>query len=132
MSRETPQLLLIEDDETLAEITSFRLELLGYDVKYVHSDDEALKFVEEKIPDLIIIDLAIPGMGGLEVINQLKNNHQTNNIAILAFSTQAELDKVQEAYLAGADDYLITPYDPAVLQKKIELLLKSTEHVRGR
>lgn len=126
---EPPKILLVEDDETLAEITSFRLELLGYGVTMVQSGDEVLAETQRQLPDLVILDLAIPGMDGIELINRLQNDERTTAIPILTFSTDADLNTVQRAFTAGAKDYLVTPYDPAVLERKIERLLERSQTV---
>ena len=129
MRGEIPDILLIEDDEVLAEITSFRLELLGYAVKVAARGEEALEIIyEQREPiDLIVIDLAIPGMNGLELIDTLQNDEQTHHIPILVFSTDVNLESVQRAYVAGAKDFLLVPYDPAVLEEKIGTLLQAAQ-----
>ena len=124
MSADAPQLLLVEEDPTLAEITAFRLELLGYGVRCVHSGEDAQAAVEQDMPDLIILDLALPGMDGFELTNELRNDPRTTAIPVLAFSTSADLEDVQKAYAAGVSDILVTPYDPAVLEHKLEQLLE--------
>ena len=121
--------MLVEDDETLAEITAFRLELLGYDVRQVHTADEVRSLLKEQTPDLIILDLALGGTDGFELTNQIRNDPQTTGIPILAFSTSADLEDVQRAYAAGVSDFLVTPYDPMVLEYKLEQLLDLREKV---
>ena len=130
MRDELLQLMLVEDDPTLADITSFRLELLGYGVATVHSGEEALNKVSEDVPDLIILDMALPGMGGTELINQLKSDVRSSEIPVLAFSSDADPDAVETAHQAGAKDYLVTPYDPAVLEQKLIRLLETAGSVR--
>lgn len=123
MDKESPRLLLVESDALLADITAFRLELLGYDVATAAGGDEALAKLDAALPDLIILDLHLEDMDGLDMIDRLSNDARTSAVAILAFSIDADLDSVQRAYAAGARDYLVVPYDPAVLEAKIESLL---------
>jgi len=125
MSNNPPKILLVEEDALLAEVTAFRLELLGYEVTCVDSGNAALDHVLEQPPEAMILDLALPDMPGLEVINQLKNDNRTNAVPVLAFSTDADLEAVQRAFAAGVQDYLVTPYDPIVLQSKLEKLLQT-------
>jgi CheY-like chemotaxis protein len=125
MNRESPKILVVEEDELLAEITAFRLELLGYGVDRAQTGEAALERITDAAPDLIILDLYLPGMDGLELMNRLKSDPKTAEIPVLVFSTAGDLDVVGNAHAAGADDYLVTPYDPAVLQDKIARLLET-------
>ena len=129
MAADALQLMLVEEDETLADITAFRLELLGYGVLQVRSADEVLPLLQEQIPDLIILDLALSGTDGFELTDQIRNDKRTTGIPVLAFSSSADLEDVQRAYAAGVSDFLVTPYDPLVLEHKLEQLLNLGEKV---
>ncbi len=122
MLNDTLEILLVEDDATLAEITAFRLELLGYEVATAGSQDEAQDRLSTALPDVIILDLALCGNEGVELLNRLSNDPRTSEVPVMVFSSSADLHDVQRAYAAGADDYLVTPYDPANLEQKIEKL----------
>jgi len=121
MSGQT-QILLIEGDPTLLEITAFRLELLGYAVETLDSAERALEWLSDKLPSLIIVDHVLPGIDGIEFINRLSNDTRTSEIPIMFLSTNGDLEDVQKAYNAGADEYLVIPYDPMVLEAKVERL----------
>ncbi len=127
MAHDSLHILLIEDEPTLAQITAFRLELLGYEVATVTSAEEAFAHLETNLPNVIILDLALCGNEGLELLNRLSNEPRTSQVPVLVFSTNAELEGVQRAYTAGANDYLVTPYDPANLESKIEHLTVAVE-----
>jgi DNA-binding response OmpR family regulator len=122
MAMDSLKILLVEDDRTLAEITEFRLELLGYDVDVVESAAATHAWLGERLPDVVILDLALCGSEGFDLLNKLSNDERTNPVPVLVFSTSGDLDCVQRAYGAGADEYLVTPYDPANLEEKIEKL----------
>ena len=123
MQTEASRILLVEEEPTLAELTAFRLELLGYNVRCVHTAEQALSAIEAEAPDVVILDLYLPDMDGLELANRLSNDERTSRIPLLAFSADGDLGKVQRAYAAGVKDYLLTPFDPAVLEQKLEKLL---------
>lgn len=127
MRNEAPQILLVEEDETLADITSFRLELLGYRVSLAHSGEAALQSAHTSTPDLMIVDLYLPGIDGIELINRLRSDNATAEIPVMVFSVDSDLNVVANAFAAGANDYLMTPYDPAVLQDKIAKLLEQVK-----
>jgi DNA-binding response OmpR family regulator len=125
MLKQSPQILLIEGDETLLEITSFRLELLGYEVISYDSAERAHEWLKDQLPSTIIVDYVLPGMDGVEFINRLSNDTRTSDIPIMFLSTNGDLEDVQKAYNAGADEYLVIPYDPLVLEAKVMRLTSS-------
>jgi CheY-like chemotaxis protein len=128
MSERSHIILLIEGDATLLEITAFRLELLGYPVVSHASAEQAIEWLNTQLPGVIIVDHALPGMDGVEFINRLSNDTRTSEIPIMFLSTNGDLDDVQKAYNAGADEYLVIPYDPMVLESKVERLASAVPH----
>ena len=129
MTDDSPQILLVEEDRTLLEITAFRLELLGYRVVQMESGEKALEWLRDKLPSLIIVDQFLPGMDGVELLNRLSNDMRTSEVPIMFLSTNSDLEDVQKAYNAGADEYLVIPYDPMVLEAKIERLTSAVTQV---
>src|SRR6476619_8445878 len=117
---QTRKILLVEEETMLLEITAFRLELLGYDVAKQESAERALEWLRDQLPSLIIVDQELPGMDGIDFINRLSNDMRMSNIPVMLLSTNSELENVQRAYNAGADEYLVIPYDPLVLESKVE------------
>jgi DNA-binding response OmpR family regulator len=131
MPNQSPQILLIEGDATLLEITAFRLELLGYQVVSYDSAERAIEWLKDQLPSMIIVDYVLPGMDGVEFINRLSNDTRTSDVPIMFLSTNGDLEDVQKAYNAGADEYLVIPYDPIVLEAKIERLISVLEPVNA-
>ena len=125
MSGQSPRILLIEGDRTLLEITAFRLELLGYDVVTLDTAERGLEWLHDQLPSLVIVDHVLPGIDGIEFINRLSNDTRTSEIPMMILSTKGDLDDVQRAYNAGADEYLVIPYDPMVLESKVERLVNA-------
>jgi DNA-binding response OmpR family regulator len=121
-STRIPPILLVEEDVTLLEITAFRLELLGYEVVTQESAEQALEWLNTQLPSLIIVDQVLPGMDGIDFINRLSNEVQTSEVPVMVISTNSDLEDVQKAFNAGADEYLVIPYDPLVLEAKVERL----------
>lgn len=130
MSDRSSTILLIEGDPTLLEITAFRLELLGYQVVSLESGERALEWLKDQLPTLVIVDHGLPGMDGVEFINRLSNDTRTSDIPIMFLSTNGDLEDVKKAYNAGADEYLVIPYDPIVLEAKVERLASAVPQTR--
>ncbi len=122
MSLQSKTILLIEEEPTLRDITSFRLELLGYTVLTKVTADEANRAMGEKLPDLIAVG-HVAEMESIEFLNHLSNGPRTSNLPVIYLSGSADLEEVQRAFNAGADEFLVTPYDPLVLESKVEGLL---------
>jgi CheY-like chemotaxis protein len=124
MNAENARILLVEEEPVLAEVTEFRLELLGYEVHHVATAEDALTWLQKELPSLVVINQMLSGMNGTELLNRLSNDERTSELPAMLISSIADLDDVQKAYNAGADEYLVTPYDPAILEQKVELLLQ--------
>ena len=122
MNHKKPHILLIEEDPTLADITSFRLELLGNEVTVQHSGEDAMTWLETNRTNLIIVGHFLPGMDGFEFLNRISNDVKTSEIPTMLLSPNSELDDVQKAFNAGADEYLVTPFDPQTLEDKVARL----------
>jgi len=115
-------ILLIEEEPTLMEITAFRLELLGYQVIRRESADGAALWLGEQLPNLIAVG-HVAEMESIEFLNHLSNDPRTSEVPIIYLSSSTDLEEVQRAFNAGADEFLVTPFDPLVLEKKVDGLL---------
>ena len=118
MQRKSARILLIEEEPILSEITGFRLELLGYQVVTVASAERAQGWLAEQLPDLIIVG-HVSEAEPLEFVTQLSNEQRTCDVPIIYLSANSDLDEVQKAFNAGADEYVVTPYDPLILEQKV-------------
>lgn len=118
----TRTILLIEEEATLREITAFRLELLGLRVVQVGSGADAVELLSTRLPDVILVGHFLPDMSGVELIDRLSNEVRTSDIPVMLLSPNSELEDVQKAFNAGADEYLVTPYDPQILEQKLRRL----------
>lgn len=124
-------LLIVEAEVTLAEVTAFRLELLGFSVQIARSAEEAYLLIEQKKPDLMIVDLKLARASGVALIEQLAAEAETAEIPVIALSLDAELEQVQRAFTAGATDFLVAPYNPAVLEEKVANLLAESARLKS-
>ncbi len=119
--------ILIVDDEPDTLIPLKRaLELEDYNVIEAHDGVEALEKVRDEIPDLMILDLMLPGLDGFEVCQRLKGDETTRSIPIIMLTAKSEVpDKVKGIEL-GADDYVTKPFDLAELRARIKAVLRRT------
>jgi CheY-like chemotaxis protein len=105
------------------------LELLGFQVETQASGDAALAWLADNLPDLILLGFT-PDMDPVELLNRISDDPRTSDVPLLFLSANSDLDEVQRAYNAGADEYLLTPYDPLVLERKVQGLLAAAEAQR--
>ena len=111
--------LIVDDAETNIDIL---LEILGedYDVAVAMDGESALELVEDEPPDLILLDIMMPGMDGFEVCDRLKNNPKTADIPIIFLSALTETGEKQKGLDLGAVDFITKPLDAAVIRDKVK------------
>ena len=115
----TNRILLIEDELDVARVTEMRLEKSGYEVVNALNGAEASTFLEKNIPDLILLDLLLPGERGEEICKKLKCDDRFKDIPVIIFTASAsDLPKV--ATEIGADDYIMKPFEPEELLDKVK------------
>ncbi len=118
------KILLVEDDDTLKEILKFNLSRENHSVFDTDNANEALIYMEELIPDLILLDLMLPGLKGEEFLKIIRSNKDTENIPVIIISAKNSEDSIVKLLKTGADDYLTKPFSIKVLLSKIDVHLK--------
>ena len=122
MAREL--ILTVEDDEDIQELIRYNLTQEGYRVLVAGTGEEALKVARSKKPDLILLDIMLPGMDGLEVCRLLSAQEGTQAIPIVMLSAKGEEADVVTGLQVGADDYITKPFSPRVLLARIKVVLR--------
>ena len=122
MAREL--ILTVEDDEDIQELIRYNLTQEGYRVLVAGTGEEALKVARSKKPDLILLDIMLPGMDGLEVCRLLSAQDETQAIPIVMLSAKGEEADVVTGLQVGADDYITKPFSPRVLLARIKVVLR--------
>ncbi|MCK8611085.1 response regulator YycF [Apilactobacillus sp. 1-1-2] len=115
------KILVVDDEKPITDIEKFNLEKEGYDVVVAYDGEEALQKVEEEAPDLIILDLMLPKVDGLEVAREVRKTHDMPIIMVTA--KDSELDKVLGLEL-GADDYVTKPFSNRELVARVKANLR--------
>ena len=121
------KILVIEDDPAISRLVDYSLKHEGYDVTTASNGLEGIRKAHYEAPDLVILDVMLPGMDGFEICHQLKSESDTQKLPILMFSAKAqEVDK-DTGRKVGADDYLPKPAAPADIVNRVEKLLQKKE-----
>jgi two-component system phosphate regulon response regulator PhoB len=122
-----PKILVVDDEPDAVELVEFNLKQAGYDVVTAADGDEALKKARSVLPKLIILDLMLPEVDGMEVCKILRRDARTRGIPIIMLTAKAaEIDRVLGLEL-GADDYVTKPFSPRELVLRVKRLLRSPE-----
>ena len=118
------RVLVVDDEPDLLELVQYNLTKAGYDVACVMSGAEALSHVRVHTPDLIVLDVLLPDIDGLEVCKALRRNPQTGTIPIVMLTARSEDADIVAGLEIGADDYLTKPFSPRVLLARIKAVLR--------
>tara|TARA_B100001939_G_scaffold160861_1_gene138834 strand:- start:549 stop:1232 length:684 start_codon:yes stop_codon:yes gene_type:complete len=118
------KVLVVDDDPDIVEILKYNLKNSGYSVKSAGNGLEAIKKAKKFIPDIILMDVMMPEMSGIEACEEIKNIDQLSQAIIIFLSARSEDYTQISAYDAGADDYISKPVKPKILLKKISNIAK--------
>ena len=124
MKKNKIKILVVDDEPDIIEILQFNLENEGYQVFSAVNGKEALKLAEMHIPHLIILDLMMPVMDGIETCERLRMDKKFNNSLIMFLSARGEDYSQVAAFESGADDYVTKPIKPRILNSKVKALLR--------
>lgn len=115
---------IVEDDASIREIESYALQNVGYEVKVFASGEEFYEEVAKRLPDLVILDIMLPGEDGIEIISKLRKSENTKDLPIMFITAKSmEMDKVK-GLDAGADDYMTKPFGVMELISRVKALLR--------
>lgn len=125
MNEKPKKILLADDEEDIKTIVQMFLETNGYEVITAFDGLDAADKAIEFMPDLILMDIMMPVMDGIEVTRKLKSQEKTKGIPIIMLTAAAQSAMVNKAMQAGAADYLSKPFEPERLQQAIDAILKA-------
>jgi two-component system alkaline phosphatase synthesis response regulator PhoP len=121
-------ILVVDDEEDILELVKYNLTRDGYHVLCAATGEEAINTARRNLPDLIILDLLLPGIDGLEVCRLLKNDPKTEYIPIIMLTAKGEEADVVSGLEIGADDYITKPFSPKVLTARVRTVLRRKAH----
>ena len=121
-------ILLVEDDPDIRHLVSYKLTKGGFDVIETADGFTALGHARKSPPDLVILDVRMPRMSGLELCRELRAAPRTADVPIIMLTARARPQDLEQAYAAGATDYVVKPFSPRDLQHRVEAALTRVHH----
>src|SRR5659263_253489 len=119
------QVLVADDDKNVINIIRYSIDNDKFEILEATNGKEALGMVFDRLPDILILDIMMPGMDGYMVCEELKKHDSTRNLPIIILSAKAGIDDKIKAMGLGIDDYMIKPFDPRELEARIKMRLKA-------
>ncbi|HUZ39643.1 MAG TPA: response regulator [Streptosporangiaceae bacterium] len=115
--------LVVDDDPDVCDLVRYKLEQSGFDVRRASDGDQALREVDAEVPDLVLLDIMMPGMSGLEVLERWRANGATEKLPVIMLTAKAQENDVERGFELGADDYVIKPFSPRELARRVTAVL---------
>jgi len=121
------RILVVDDEKDLVDLISYNLKRNGFDALIARDGNEALEIATREKPDLVLLDLMLPGIDGTEVARRLKNNADTSTIPIIMLTAKSEETDVVVGLTLGADDYVTKPFSMKILLARMTSVLRRGE-----
>ncbi len=121
-------ILIIDDDKDATDLISARLKSHAYNVSVANITDDAFKLLKDNRPDLIILDLIMPGIDGYEVLRKIRMDKQTRGIPVIVLTAKLDQSDKVNAFNLGAQDYITKPYEPEEFLARIKVALEGASH----
>ena len=125
------RILVVEDNPSAKRLICYTLEQEGYQVLNASNGVEGLRMAREEKPDLLVLDVMLPGLDGFELCHRLRTDPQTARLPILMLSAKAQDADISVGLRLGADDYLTKPADPAEIVKRVAKLLAKSSNAHS-
>ena len=121
--KEQQLVLVVEDDEPIRALVDYNLKLDGFNVITTDNGNSAVELAQEWNPDLVLLDIMMLGMDGLETLTILKSYQATKDIPVIMLTAKGMIGDIERAYALGADGYITKPFTPEKFQEKLAPLL---------
>lgn len=123
MTSAQPSILVADDDPDIRDLVVFKLEQAGFEVRAVADGSAALTALEDLTPDLVVLDVMMPGLSGLDVLRQIRTMDRLHGVKVLLLTARARDTDVDDGYNTGADDYVTKPFSPRELLHRVNSML---------
>lgn len=117
------RVVVADDDDDILELIRFKLEQAGMDVEAVGDGVTALEACRRETPDLVLLDIMMPGMSGLDVCRTLRDDLGMGSVPVILLTARAQESDVDQGFDAGADDYIVKPFSPRELSSRVRAVL---------
>lgn len=121
------KILVVDDEDDILELIRYNLSREGYEIITAISGEDALRLVETELPDLMVLDLMLPGVDGLEVTKRIRSRNEGATLPIVMLTAKGEEADVVTGLELGADDYVTKPFSPRILIARIRSVLRRRE-----
>jgi two-component system, OmpR family, alkaline phosphatase synthesis response regulator PhoP len=121
------RILVVDDEKDLVDLISYNLQRNGFDILAAYNGNDAMEIAQREQPDLIILDLMLPGTDGTEVARRLKSDSRTAQIPIIMLTAKSEETDVVVGLTLGADDYVTKPFSVKILLARLNTVLRRVE-----
>jgi len=125
------KILVVEDDVDIAQLISFNLERAGYQVGMSHDGREGLDKIFTEQPDLVVLDLMLPGMDGYGILREMQRDPRTHRTPVLMLTAKSQTEDRIRGLEMGADDYLTKPFSPKELLLRVQAIIKRNRSTPG-
>ena len=117
------KILVVDDDPTMVKLINVNLKLNNYSVVEATSGEQALDVLESDVLDLVVLDIMMPGVDGLEVLKRIRGNTETQEMPVILVTAKTQDSDVIRGWELGADEYVIKPFNPLLLVEVIKMVL---------
>ena len=121
------KILIAEDERDIRDLITFTLRFAGYEVTATTDGEEAYETAQRILPDLILLDVRMPGMNGYDACKKIKANDKTQHIPVVFLSAKGQEAEVQTGIDAGAAEYIVKPFSPDQLTERVQAILENHE-----
>ena len=123
------KIVVIEDEVDILEVINYNLSKEGFDVYSALEGEEGLALIKKEVPDLVLLDLMLPGLDGIEICRKLKTDYSTRSIPIIMVTAKGEESDIVLGLGMGADDYMVKPFRPRELMARIRSVLRRGDFI---
>jgi DNA-binding response OmpR family regulator len=123
MSSEQSLILLVEDNSNISKLITFKLSKSGYSIEHRDNGAKGWEAVKELKPDLVILDVMLPGMNGFDILQKIRENEETKDTKVMMLTTKSREEDLERGFKMEVEDYLSKPFKPAELLMRIKKIL---------
>ncbi|MBN23055.1 MAG: DNA-binding response regulator [Bdellovibrionaceae bacterium] len=121
---QSKELVIIEDEADIAELMEFHLKKHGHTIHKFESGESGLSAIQNHLPDLVLLDLMLPGKDGLTICKEIKSSEKTKDLPVVMVTAKGEEEDIVKGLEMGADDYISKPFSPKVLVARVDAVLR--------